>query len=368
MKDTRASMRRVASAVSSLWSGRGTRRVVLVCPAILLATGLASSVAIIGAPAKEKPGSNVSQGSIATHPYVEVSEGPSPGYSQVVDNATEGRFKASGWRVRSRGGQSYGGDYAYARPSEDGAPARFKVNIPETGYYTVYARWPARTDNSTATRFGISTTSGVRWTEVNQQKDGGMWVRLGAYKMEAGDNYAVQVSGTAEGSGEMVADAVIILSGEQANPQEAAGEGAVGGDVTAARGRVSGRDVVRIARKHLGTRYWKSPPHRCKAYRKEDCSCLTKVVFRKFGKRLIDNPPDQWKKGKRIWKKSNLRPGDLVFFDENRNGRLQPWDHMGIYSGNGHLVHASSYFGKVVESKMKYIRGYWGAKRLRGLG
>ncbi len=63
-------------------------------------------------------------------------------------------------------------------------------------------------------------------------------------------------------------------------------------------------------------------------------------------------------------KRSNLRPGDLVFFDENRNGRLQPWDHLGIYSGNGNLIHASSYFGEVVESKMRYINGYWGARRL----
>jgi hypothetical protein len=86
-----------------------------------------------------------------------------------------------------------------------------------------------------------------------------------------------------------------------------------------------------------------------------------------FGKSLPDNPPDQWKRGKRVRKKSNLRPGDLVFFDENRNGKLQPWDHVGIYSGNGYLVHASGYFGEVVESKMKYIRGYWGAKRFRKL-
>jgi hypothetical protein len=28
-------------------------------------------------------------------------------------------------------------------------------------------------------------------------------------------------------------------------------------------------------------------------------------------------------------------------------------------------VHASAYFGKVVESKMRYIKGYSGAKRLR---
>jgi cell wall-associated NlpC family hydrolase len=39
-------------------------------------------------------------------------------------------------------------------------------------------------------------------------------------------------------------------------------------------------------------------------------------------------------------------------------------DHIGIYSGNGYLIHSSSYFGEVVETKMKYIDGYWGARRL----
>ena len=66
----------------------------------------------------------------------------------------------------------------------------------------------------------------------------------------------------------------------------------------------------------------------------------------------------------RVKKKANLRPGDLVFFDENRNGKLQPWDHVGIYSGHRNLIHASSFFGRVVESKMNRINGYWGAKRL----
>ncbi|HEU4848588.1 MAG TPA: NlpC/P60 family protein, partial [Rubrobacteraceae bacterium] len=88
---------------------------------------------------------------------------------------------------------------------------------------------------------------------------------------------------------------------------------------------------------------------------------------RKFGRSLPDNPPSQWRRGMRVKKKANLRPGDLVFFDENRNGKLQPWDHVGIYSGHRNLIHASSFFGRVVESKMKYIHGYWGARRLKRL-
>jgi cell wall-associated NlpC family hydrolase len=339
---------------------------VVVGSGCLLTVGLASSVAITHTSAEVNPETQgISQGSIATQPYVDVSKGPSPGYSQVVDNATKGRFETSGWGER-QGAGTYGSNYAYAGPSEGDAPARFKVKLPATGYYTVYAWWPHGADNSSATRFGVSTTSGVKWTTVNQQKDGGLWIRLGAYEMRAGDSYAVQVSRGSEGDGEAVADAVQVLSGEQANPEEAATSSPTGSEVTVAGRRVTGRDVLRQARRHIGTLYRMSPPQRCKAYVKEDCSCHTKVVFRKFGRRLPDNPPTQWRRGQRV-ARGHLRPGDLVFFDENRNGKLQPWDHVGIYSGHGNLIHASSYFGKVVESKMKYIRGYWGAKRLTRL-
>jgi cell wall-associated NlpC family hydrolase len=339
------------------------RRVLLVCSAGCLAAGLAWSFSFLSASAQTSSGegSTISQGSIATHPYVEVSEGPSPGYSQVVDNDTKGRFEAPGWEERSGSGQ-YGESYAGA--AKGTAPARFKVKVPATGTYSIYARWPASEGNSASARYGVSTTSGVEWTEVDQRKDGDLWVKLGTYEMKAGDSYAVQVAQDAAGSGEVVADAIVLLSGDQANPDEATGEE---GGVTVAGRRATGRDVVHKARTHLGTRYVRSPPHKCKAYRKEDCSCLTKVVFRRFGRSLPDNPAKQWKRGKKVRKKSHLRPGDLVFFDENKNGRLQPWDHVGIYSGHGYLVHASSYFGKVVESKMKYIHGYWGAKRLKRL-
>jgi cell wall-associated NlpC family hydrolase len=347
------------------------RRFLLACVVVFLSAGVAFSISPFSAFAQsgsEAGSSAVSQGSIATEPHVDISEGSSPGYSQVVDNSTKERFEASEWEQSSGEGQ-YDESYGHASSTSEGgaSPASFKVRTPTTGYYSLYAWWPAGEDNNSATRFGISTTSGIKWTEVDQQKDGGMWVRLGAWKMAAGDRYAVQVSRTSEGDGEVIADAVMVLSGRQASPEQATDEQVTGAGIMAASGgRPDGHDVVRKARWHIGTPYVASPPHRCKAYRKEDCSCHTKVVFRKFGRRLPDNPARQWKHGRRI-AKSHLRPGDLVFFDENKNGRLQPWDHVGIYSGNGFLVHASSYFGEVVESKMKYIHGYWGAKRLKRL-
>jgi len=135
-----------------------------------------------------------------------------------------------------------------------------------------------------------------------------------------------------------------------------------GDALVTANGGPSPRNIVRVARWHIGTPYRPSPPGRCRAYQSEDCACTTKLVFKKFGKRLPDNPVRQWRKGKNI-KKSNVRPGDLVFFKEA--GMNRPITHVGIYSGHGNLIHASNVFGKVVESKMKYMRGYIGAKRIQ---
>ena len=111
----------------------------------------------------------------------------------------------------------------------------------------------------------------------------------------------------------------------------------------------------------MGTPYLHSPPYSCQAHSSEDCSCLTKLVFETLGIELPDDPAAQWSEGRPV-AASDLSPGDLVFFKEG--GPSGPITHVGIYSGDGNLIHASTYFGRVVESKMSYIKGYYGAKRL----
>ena len=126
------------------------------------------------------------------------------------------------------------------------------------------------------------------------------------------------------------------------------------------QGRASVKDVVRAAKRYIGTKYRYATCSRSRM----SCTCLTKMVFRKFGHKLPMSESGQWKykRGKKV-AKSKVRPGDIVFFKEG--GRKRGITHVGIYSGRGNLVHASAYFGKVVESKMRYIKGYSGAKRLR---
>jgi cell wall-associated NlpC family hydrolase len=139
-----------------------------------------------------------------------------------------------------------------------------------------------------------------------------------------------------------------------------AGAPGSGDPVVTASGRGSGKAAVRTARRYIGTKYGYGT---CTGSRMS-CTCLVKKVFARFGHKLPMSEGGQWKhRPSRKVPKSKLRPGDIVFFKEG--GRKRGITHNGIYSGKGNLVHASAYFGKVVESKMSYIKGYSGAKRLR---
>src|ERR671921_47870 len=149
-----------------------------------------------------------------------IMEPPTP-YSQVVDNASSRHFySARGeWKKSNNRSTRYGRNYRYVRPAEDVTPAWFRVKIPTDGFYTVYARWPAAKGNNPKTRFKISTASGVKKVKVNQRRDGGVWMRLGAYKMNAGNRYFVEVGGRSKAEGRVVADAVMVVAGTQAAPQ-----------------------------------------------------------------------------------------------------------------------------------------------------
>src|SRR5215212_2996328 len=302
-----------------------------------------------------------------------IMEPPTP-YSQVVDNASSRHFySARGeWKKSNNRLTRYGRDYRYVRPAGDVTPAWFKVRIPTDGFYTVYARWPSAKGNNPKTRFQISTASGFKKVRVNQKRDGGVWMRLGAYKMNAGNRYSVRVGGRSKAEGRVVADAVMVVAGTQAAPQAGDdgtssrsgapatyGAFSVGGE-TPMDGNAVASEVIERARTHLGTPYRHSPPMPCTAYQSEDCSCFTSLVFSKWVT-MPDNPVGQWYVGSPV-EKSDLQPGDLVFFKEA--GEDQPITHVAIYSGRGQIIHASAYWGSVVESPMNSVDGYFGARRV----
>ena len=278
-----------------------------------------------------------------------------PDYSQVVDNTTKGAFRAPDWKVQ-RASLSHEGSYV---SSGSGAkPARFEVKIPSTNDYSVYAWWPQAPKNGLASRFTVETADGERFDKVDQRNEGGMWIKIGAFAMQKGQRY-VEVAPGADGLA--VADAIVVIRGEMALPpdMELAGTSMERSGTTDSKSisRFSGRDVVRQAKRHIGDRYRYATCTRSL----KSCTCLTKMAVRPFGHRLPMTESGQWRydRSRRV---SDRRPGDEVFFKEGGGRRIT---HVGIYSGNGYLVHASTYFGKVVNSEIKYLRGYSGAKRFK---
>jgi cell wall-associated NlpC family hydrolase len=276
----------------------------------------------------------------------------------VVENTTEGRFEAGDdWGASSYGRGVSGENYRFARPSEDGEDARFKVKISERANYAVYARWPKVKGLNDSVPVGVETASGTKWTKVNQQKNGGRWVRIGEYEMEAGSDYSVKFSRQTGGEDYVAADAVKVKKISEAAPAREASKGD-GPKATSERASVSGRsgeDVVREARTWIGVRYRLGGESR----RGVDCSGLTMQVYKKVGISLPHWDDKQYRQGTRVLK-GQEKPGDLVFFNEH--GRNV--SHVGIYAGNGKIIHASDYYNRVAESEMKYIKGYVGARRV----
>lgn len=93
-----------------------------------------------------------------------------------------------------------------------------------------------------------------------------------------------------------------------------------------------------------------------------DCSGLTYYSYKKAGVYLNRSSRDQASNGKHV-SKSNLKPGDLIFFNSGTNSIR----HVGMYVGNNKFVHSPSP-GKTVRyeslSTSYYVKGYVTARRI----
>jgi cell wall-associated NlpC family hydrolase len=115
-------------------------------------------------------------------------------------------------------------------------------------------------------------------------------------------------------------------------------------DRAEAQSSATDQAIVEEARSWIGTPYG--------AYGLT-CSGFTSRIYEEFGVYLPADPASQYAYGV----PSNGEAGDLVFFDEDGYGI----SHVGIATGYGTVIHASTYYGAVVETPIEYIPGYVGA-------
>lgn len=124
---------------------------------------------------------------------------------------------------------------------------------------------------------------------------------------------------------------------------------------------VTGNKIVATAKQYLGVPYkWGgTTPSGF------DCSGFVYYVLRSHGINVSRTQTVMYSQGTPV-SKSNLQPGDVVFFQNTYKAGLS---HVGIYVGDGQFIHAPS-SGKVVSYANLYtdyyIEHYYGAVRFTG--
>lgn len=91
-----------------------------------------------------------------------------------------------------------------------------------------------------------------------------------------------------------------------------------------------------------------------------DCSGLVYLVFRQMGVTLPRDAADQARFGRSV-ARGQLKPGDLVFLSPGARSAIH---HVGIYLGNGLVLHAPRAGTSVTITRLATWTDYWGARRL----
>jgi N-acetylmuramoyl-L-alanine amidase len=113
---------------------------------------------------------------------------PEPGQEVIIDNddGAPGYTETGSWSTSTSSGY-LDGTYRYAAVQKANT-ATWTGYLSEAGNYEVFVIYRASTNRSTAARYVIHTASGDVEQFVNQQNNNLVWVSLGTYAFNAGDN------------------------------------------------------------------------------------------------------------------------------------------------------------------------------------
>lgn len=120
-----------------------------------------------------------------------------------------------------------------------------------------------------------------------------------------------------------------------------------------------GEQIVQMAMQYMGVRY-RSGGSSPSGF---DCSGFTMYLYGQLGYSLPHTATGQYKNCGTYVAKSDLQPGDLVFFSDSSHAI----GHVAIYIGNGEIIHARSSTHCVTTNSLSmsyYVNHYVGAKRI----
>ena len=144
-------------------------------------------------------------------------------------------------------------------------------------------------------------------------------------------------------------------------PSASALNGSTSSSKPSTTAKVTGDQIVSTAKQYLGVpyKYGGTTPSGF------DCSGFVYYVYRSLGINVSRTQATMYSQGTPV-KKSELKPGDLVFFQNTYKAGIS---HVGIYVGDGKFIH-SPQSGKVVSyadlNSDYYTSHYYGAARYTG--
>lgn len=96
-----------------------------------------------------------------------------------------------------------------------------------------------------------------------------------------------------------------------------------------------------------------------------DCSSLMKRIYAKYGVTLPRTSVEQSKKGVAV-SKANLKKGDLLFFSTGSRSNGKNVTHVGMYIGNGKMLHTYGSPGVMITdiNKAHWKNTYLKARRV----
>ncbi|MDH7481597.1 MAG: family 10 glycosylhydrolase [Armatimonadota bacterium] len=131
----------------------------------------------------------------------------------IIDNPSA--YFVGEWSTGTMTTTRYGSDYRYCFIStSNGNTATYTPTIPQTASdWQVYTWYPSGTNRPTAAQYIIHTSAGDDYRYVNQQTNGGQWVYIATYTMNAGTgNYVRITNAGTETTKVVMADAVRFYS------------------------------------------------------------------------------------------------------------------------------------------------------------
>jgi len=139
-------------------------------------------------------------GYLGSNYQTHASNGPKPG-SLVVDNPSG--IPVGDWPNSTSVAGAQGG--SYQTHTAGTGQSSFTWPLAGSGQYRVYTRWTAYGNRATNAQYQVRHAAGTSTVTVDQRQNGGQWMLLGTYDLDAGS----QVVLTDQANGYVIADAVM---------------------------------------------------------------------------------------------------------------------------------------------------------------